>query len=209
MERKINLFKKIIWLFVIGCLLGFFIETLWHFFKNGTFINKQGLLYGPFKPIYGLGVLIVTILFYKLQNKNWIIIFILGIFVGTIYEYATSLFQEYVLGTSTWNYSKFNFNINGRIYLPYCIGWGLIALLWIKCIYPKLKPIIIKIPFWISILTAIFMISNLLISALAVYEYSNRTNNIKHSNKVLNIIDEIYPDKVIKKKFPKLKALKK
>ena len=209
MKKRSELFKKIIWLFVIGCLLGFVIETIWYLLKNGILINKQGLLYGPFKPIYGIGVLIITALFHKIQNKNRVMIFILGILVGTIYEYGTSLFQEYVLGTSTWDYSKFNFNINGRIYFPYCIGWGLITLLWIKFIYPKLKLLIIKIPLWISVITSIFMLSNLIVSALAVYEYSNRANDIRHNSKVLSVMDEVYPDEVINKKFPKLKALKK
>lgn len=209
MKKRSELFKEIIWLFVIGCLLGFVIETIWYFLKHGIIINKQGLLYGPFKPVYGAGVLLITAIFKKLENKNWFIILVLGILVGTIYEYSMSIFQEYVLGTSTWNYSKFNYNINGRIYLPYCIGWGLITLVWIKCMYPKLKTFIAKIPLWISIIVAIFMLSNLIVSALAVYEYSNRVNNIKHNSKVLNIIDEVYPDEVINKKFPKLKALKK
>ena len=53
------------------------------------------------------------------------------------------------------------------------------------------------------------MLSNLIVTALAVYEYSNRVNDIKHNSKVLNIIDKVYPDEVINKKFPKLKALKK
>ena len=209
MKKRSDLFKEIIWLFIIGCLLGFVIETIWYLLKNGILINKQGLLYGPFKPVYGIGVLLITAIFKKLENKNWIIIFILGILVGTIYEYGSSLFQEYILGTSTWNYSEFNYNINGRIYLPYCIGWGLITLIWIKLFYPKTKELIVKIPLWLSIIATIFMLSNLILSTLAVYQYSNRANNIKHNNKVLHIIDKVYPDEVINKKFPKLKALKK
>ena len=55
-------FAELVWLFVLGCLLGFVIETSWHFIKNGVLINKQGLLYGPFKPIYGTGFVLLVLL---------------------------------------------------------------------------------------------------------------------------------------------------
>ena len=209
MKKRSDFFKEIIWLFIAGCFIGYLLETGWYFLKHGVYINKQGLLYGPFKPIYGFGLLIITIIFYKTQNKNWFKTFLLGILIGSIYEYAISLFQEYVLGTSTWNYSNFNFNLNGRIYLPYCIGWGVITLIYIKFLYPKLKILINKIPLCFSIIMALFIVSNLLISALAVYQYSNRMNNIKHDNPILKLVDEVYNDEVINKKFPKLKAIKK
>ena len=209
MKKRSKIFKEIIWLFIIGCFIGFILETVWYFLKNGILINKQGLLYGLFKPIYGFGIIIITCLFYKVQNKNSFIIFIVGILIGSIYEYATSIFQEFILGTSTWDYSTFNFNLNGRIYLPYCIGWGIITLLYIKFLFPKFKELIEKIPLWFSVIAAVFMISNLLISAIAVYQYSNRMNNIKHDIPVLKFIDEVYDDEVIRKKFPKLKVIKK
>lgn len=208
MNKKNSLIKEIVWLFVIGCLLGYIIEVLCYFIKHGIWINKQGLLYGPFKPIYGLGVLVITFIFSKTNNKNPFLIFFLGIIIGSLYEYLLSLFQEYVLHTSTWNYSTFNYNINGRIYLPYCIGWGIITLIWIKGLYPQLKKIILKIPFLPTLYVGILMIINIFISGLAVYEYSNRQNNIKINNKVLNIIDKKYPDKVIEKKYPKLRVIK-
>lgn len=209
MEKINKLLQNIIWLFVIGCFTGFILESIWYYFKHGIFINKQGVLYGPFKPIYGLGILIITSIFYNKKKMNNIAIFILGVIVGSIYEYLTSLFQEYILGTSTWNYSTFNLNLNGRIYLPYCIGWGLFSLIYIKYIYPKLNNLISKIPLWFSYIVAIFMISNLIISGLSVYQYSNRVNNIKTNNKILKKIDSIYDDEFMKKKFPKLKVIKK
>jgi uncharacterized membrane protein len=209
MNKKKEIFKEIIWLFIIGCFIGFLLETFWYYFKHGFFINKQGLLYGPFKPIYGLGVLIITFVFSKIKNKNGIIIFLLGILIGSLYEYTISMFQEYVLRTSTWNYSNFNLNINGRIYLPYCIGWGFISLIWIKFLYPKFKKLISYIPLFLSIIVAIFMLCDIILSGLAVFQYSNRMNNINYHNKVLAVIDNIYDDETISKKFPKLKAVKK
>ena len=145
MSKRKELITNIIWLFIIGGLLGYFIEVVYYFIKHGVWINKQGLLYGPFKPIYGLGTMLITFVFKKIKNKNWLVIFILGTILGSIYEYSLSVFQEYVLHTSTWNYSSFNYNLNGRIYLPYCFCWGFVSLIWIKICYPPIKKIISKL----------------------------------------------------------------
>lgn len=209
MKNKSELFKKIIWLFVVGCIIGFVLETFWYFLKHGILINKQGVLYGPFKPVYGFGILAVTLIFEKIKTKSNTKIFLFGILIGSIYEYVLSLFQEFVLGTSTWNYSAFAMNLNGRIYIPYCIGWGCFALIWMQYLYPTIKKWINKIPLWFSTLVAIFMISNLIVSGLAVYEYANRANQIKPRHKILKVMDKLYDDEVMKKKFPKLKVIKK
>ena len=209
MNNKKNNIILFVWLFIIGCLVGYAVETLWYFIKHGIFINKQGLIYGPFKPIYGLGILVITFVFRNLKNKNIGIIFLLGTFFGSLYEYLLSLFQEFVLHTSTWNYSSFNYNINGRIYLPYCLGWGLFTLIWVKLIYPRIKKAVLKIPYTLTIIVGILMILDVIISAFAVYEFSNRQNNIEPSNKILKVMDKFYPDDVMEKKYPKLRAIKK
>ena len=45
-----------------------------------------------------------------------------------------------------WDYSKFAFNLGGRVNLLYCFFWGFAAVLWIKLIYPALSWLIEKIP---------------------------------------------------------------
>lgn len=207
MKKFMKHFKEITWLFIFGCLLGFFLETIWYLLKNGILINKQGLLYGPFKPIYGFGIVIVTYLFKWIKKPTKTKLFVGGTLIGTLYEYFTNVFQEFILGTSTWNYSSFSFNINGRIYLPYCFCWGIFSLLWFNYVYPFIEKIISKINIVLTYVAAILMIINLLLSTLAVYEYSNRANNVTTKNKILKKIDILYPDSVIKQKFPKLKAV--
>lgn len=208
MKKKKDILNEIIWLFIIGCLVGYIIEELCYFIKHGIWINKQGLLYGPFKPIYGLGTMLISFIFKKINSKNLIKTFIIGTILGSVYEYSLSVFQEYVLHTSTWNYSSFNYNLNGRIYIPYCFAWGVITIIWIKLCYPHIKKLINKIPFFISSIVGILIIFDLILSAFAVYEYSNRQNNIKPKCKILEIMDKKYPDEIIEKKYPKLRVVK-
>ena len=215
MENKKEKTKvsELVWLFVIGCLVGFVLETLWHFFKNGEWINKQGLLYGPFKPIYGFGLIFVVLVMNNYREKKFWQKFIIGVILGSAFEYFGSLFQEYIFGTSTWNYSHFNFNIGGRIYLPYCLAWGVIAVFCVDVIYPLFKKLINKVNKKIykitTIIVAIFMIINVSLTALASIRYSDRANNNAATNTVFKVIDELYPDEYMQVKFPKMKVITK
>ncbi|CDF12209.1 putative uncharacterized protein [Mycoplasma sp. CAG:776] len=210
-KEKIKI-SEIIWLFVIGCLVGFVLETIWHFLKNGVWINKQGLLYGPFKPIYGFGLIFIVLIMNNYREKKFWQKFIIGIILGSAFEYFGSLFQEYVFGTSTWNYSNFNLNIGGRIYLPYCFAWGIIAVFCVDFVYPFLKKILNKInPCFYKIITVgvgIFMIINISLTALASIRYSDRANKENTDSAVFKVIDSLYPDEYMQIKFPKMKIIK-
>lgn len=204
---------ELIWLFIFGCVLGFVLETLWYFIKNGIWINKQGLLYGPFKPIYGFGLVLIILFMYKLKDKNIVLKFLIGVIIGSAFEYFGSLFQEYIFGTSTWNYSSFNYNISGRLYLPYCLAWGVIAVICLDLFYPFFKKLIAKIPKklgqGLTIVASVLMIINIGLTALATIRYADRANNIVRNNAVFQIIDNWYPDEYMQIKFPKLKVISK
>ncbi|MBR1413227.1 MAG: putative ABC transporter permease [Bacilli bacterium] len=208
-DKKIDILE-LTWVFVVGSFTGFIIETFWHLIKYHEYINKQGLLYGPFKPIYGLGAVLITLLFYKKDN-NYLKIFCLGTILGTIYEYMCSVFQEYVLKTSTWSYKDFSWNINGRIYLPYCLAWGLICIIWIYFIYPYIKEILNRMPEKmyknISTFLLVFMVINIFLTTTAVFRTSKR--NSDYSTYVFRVIDNYYNDEYMHKKFPKMNYVKK
>lgn len=211
-KEKINI-AELVWLFVIGCLIGFGLETVWHFLKNGEWINKQGLLYGPFKPIYGFGLVLIVLVMNNYREKKFWQKFIIGLILGSAFEYFGSVFQEYIFGTSTWNYSHFNLNISGRIYLPYCLAWGIIAVFCLDFIYPLFKKLLRKINRNVykiaTVIIAIFMVVNVSLTALASIRYSDRANNEQSSSVVFKVIDKLYPDEYMQIKFPKMKVIKK
>lgn len=212
-ESKRPSIGEFIWLFVFGCLLGFVLETIYYYLKNGIWINKQGLLYGPFKPMYGFGLVLIVLLMHGFKDKKKWQKFLIGVFIGSAFEYLGSVFQEYIFGTSTWDYSSFSMNLSGRLYLPYCLAWGVIAVLCIDYLYPLFKKLFLKVPRtvgkYLTTFVAIFMIANVVLTSLATIRYSDRANNIEASNKVFKIIDEIYNDNYMQIKFPKLNVIKK
>lgn len=210
MEQK-NKFTFIfgVLIFTIGCVLGYIIETVFYILKYGYYVNKQGLLFGPFKPIYGLGCLLITIIYYLLKNKSITNIFAWGVVSGTIFEYIASLFIEKVFHSYIWSYSNFKYNLNGRIYLPYCIIWGLISVLWSKLLLPNIIKIVDrfstkKLYKLLGVILSIFMILNVLLTGVVLLRQGYRNKN----NKLFNIVDHFYTEEEILKKFPKFRSLK-
>ena len=207
-EKKLDIYK-IIWLFVIGCLFGYVLETVFYVIKYGYYVNKQGLIIGPFKPIYGTAMVVASLLFDKLNlNKKWKI-FVIGTVLGTIFEYLCSYFLEAIWGLYIWDYSSFNYNINGRIYLPYCLVWGIISIIWYCYLYPlylkvydRIKLEKIKI---ISLLVGIFMVINVTLTFMIYFRIQDSDNNCK----VYQIVDKIFPKEEVKSKFSKVRKINK
>ena len=67
-------FKKVFIFFVIGCLIGtYWEEALYFFTHNFQTTDRQGMLYGPFSPIYGAGILVFVLILGKNNDKHTIL----------------------------------------------------------------------------------------------------------------------------------------
>lgn len=209
-DREITI-TKIVWIFVIGSIAGYLIETSFYLLKHGVFMNKQGLLYGPIKPIYGIAACILSVILNLLKGKKSWLIFICGSIIGGVFEYTCSLVLEYVFGTRMWSYAKMGMDINGRVFLPYLPVWGIIALLWLKYVYPAFNKVfnkIPKIPLYIcTILVALFMVYDGLITSFAVMRMSERAHNVPASTKFEKYLDKNYTDKYVLKRMPYLRIV--
>lgn len=201
-------FKKVFWIFIIGCIFGCIMEMLLHFFKYSEWVSRQGLIYGPLNPVYGLGAAAFTIFLGK--QKNIFIIFIISALLGGSFEYICSLVQEHVFGTISWDYSNQPFNINGRTSLKYMIYWGLLGVLFIKLIYPFLSKWIEKIPIKtgniITIIMLIFIIIDCAISIMAGCRQDQRQKGNEANTYIEVFLDTHYPDSRLDKIFENKKS---
>jgi len=188
--------KKIFWLFIFGCFFGFLMETILTFLHTGQILSRKGVIYGPFNPVYGFGIAILTICLAKRQNI--LIIFVLSALLGGSFEFICSYLQEKLFGTISWDYSNHPFNIQGRTSLKYMIYWGFLGTIYIKLVYPLLSKSIEKIPIKIgniiTIIMLIFITIDCIVSIAAGLRQEERKDGIPAQNNIEKIIDKVYPD---------------
>ena len=96
MGKKIVIYiVKIFWIFVIGSVVGFFAEMLYALVYTRALEMRQGLIYGPFIQIYGIGAVAYYILTLNIQDPKKA--FFSGMIMGGALEYLCSFFQEIFL----------------------------------------------------------------------------------------------------------------
>ena len=196
---------------MIGSMIGYVVEMIVALVQNGHFVSRQGLLYGPFTPVYGIGILVyyVFFTFVKTRDKKWVFLF--SMVIGGITEYLCSYVQEKVFGTVSWDYSQWLFNINGRTTLVHCTYWGFAGLLYVSFIeplIPKIEEFIkshkVKI---MSTSVAVFMIFNVTISSMAAIRQKERVENIPAQGNVDVFLDNMYPDEFMDTVFENKKYI--
>jgi len=204
---------KIIWIFTIVAFLGWAIELIWYVIKWDQFVYNQGLVLGPFQQIYGFGAVIITLLASFLKDKKLVTIFIFGFIAFGLFEYLGGLYQEVFTKTYSWDYSRvgYKFVIGKYVYLPYCVVWGIFAVVWTKYAHEKLcnmlNKIITKKFKIISIIIALFFIINIALTEAATNRMVERNNNIEAKNIFDKYIDKVFDDAYMKKWLPKIRII--
>ena len=205
--RGINGYK-LLWICFIGSFAGVIIEMLWCLLTNGYLASRAGLVIGPFNLLYGVGAAALTAALYRFRNRGRWLSFLGGMLVGSVVEYVCSWAQELVFGSRSWDYSHLPFNLNGRICLLYSFFWGLLGVLWMKSLYPRMAQGILKLPnragrilTWV--LTAFFLL-DALITLLAVLRWSARLNGTASAGAVWELCDRLFPNEVLQKIFPNM-----
>lgn len=205
--RGLNIYKLLLICF-IGSFLGVVIEMLWCLITNGYIESRSGLVYGPFNLLYGIGTVSLTLCLYKFRNRGSWLSFLGGMVVGSIVEYVCSWVQELIFGSRSWDYSHLPFNINGRICLLYSVFWGLLGVLWIKNIYPRMAKWILKIPnrlgkiaTWILV---VFFIFNAIVSCVSIYRWSQRLDGEEPTNAFWEFVDDRFPNERMEIIYPNM-----
>lgn len=208
--KGLNLYKLLIICFV-GSFVGVLVELLWCLITKGYLESRSGLVYGPFNLLYGIGAVALTICLYEFRNRGSWISFLGGMLVGSVVEYVCSWGQELVFGSRSWDYTHMPFNINGRICLLYSIFWGILGVLWIKNIYPRMAKWILKLSnhsgkilTWV---VTIFFVFNITMTMLSMTRWAQRVYGIESSNAVFETIDKYFPDERMKRIFANMEFL--
>ncbi|MGM9548315.1 MAG: hypothetical protein ACI3V5_00510 [Faecousia sp.] len=201
-------FDKLVWVFLMSSFLGALIEMAFCRVTAGQWMSRSSVLYGAFSFVWGFGAVVLTVTLQRIADKPDRRIFLAGFVIGGAYEYLCSVFTELVFGTVFWDYSEMPLNIGGRTNVLYCIFWGLLAVVWIKVLYPpmdkgieKLPPLLGKVMTWVIVF---FMVCDGLLTAAAMARYTTRQENPAPGNVIDTFLDITYDDQWMENRWPNM-----
>ena len=156
--------------FFIYSILGFLFETIGNIIIGSH--GESGILFGPWTPVYGFGIIVSFYINKKLENKikkrklKNVILFLTTTIILTILEQIGGMLIEAIWNTSFWDYTKLKFNIGKYISLETSLLWGIGSVLitnYLKSYTDKLNK---KIP---KVITYILTISLVIDVILALF----------------------------------------
>ena len=198
-------FNKVFLIYVIGCMIGTYYEEILTFCRSGQWLSRQGIIYGPFNPVYGAGFLAFTVLLCRNLKRKWWLTYIYSCLIGGATEVVSSLIGEYIFQANAWDYSDKFLNIAGRTTIPYMLFWGAGGLIFIKVVYPALSKLIELLPKRIGNVVMpsflIFVILSHVVSYTALFRYGTRAEGKPASNAIEKVLDEHFDDNLMKQYY--------
>lgn len=206
-------FQKLFWIFVIGSVVGVYYEQILyliqHYIKSGEWVwaSRRGVIYGPFSPIYGAGLVLITLIL-GTKERKWYQTLFSGALIGGSFEYLISFLQETFVGTISWDYSNHFLNFHGRTSVPIMILWGLAIVIYMHKIYPVLSSWIEKLPVRfgtiITNILLIYLCFDMFFSWSALLRQNMRRNHIEPFTPFGEFLDTYFPDEFLRKYFPNM-----
>lgn len=168
-------------LFYIYSFAGWLMETIKISIEEKKFVNR-GFLIGPYCPIYGIGVLAITILLKRYSDDIWITFFMSLIICGVL-EYATSYLMEKIFKARWWDYTTKKFNINGRVCLENLILFGVLGTTIVFVANPFFLKYINMVPelalnIVLGIISIIFVI-DIIVSYKVIFDLKDISRELK------------------------------
>ena len=125
-----------VWLFLLLSIFGWLWEGFLYLFKDDIYVNR-GFLTGPWLPIYGMGGVMLELLFHRWRDRP-LLTFVSSMLLCTLLEYLTGWYLELTWGVKWWDYSDMPWNLHGRICLLSSLLFGVGGLLIVWLISPLL-----------------------------------------------------------------------
>ena len=210
-------FFNLFWVFVVCCVLGLIIETVYHMVvvDPGVYQDRAGMLYGPFSPIYGFGAVLMTVALNRFYRANPVVIFLVSAVIGGLFEAAVSWFMQVGFGAVAWDYSGSTiFGLfpdpiaslfGGRTSTLFMCMWGALGFVWIKVCLPWLLKLINLIPwqarYSFTALCAALMLVNGVMTLQSLECWYQRESGLAPSSPVEEFYAEHYDDAYMAHRF--------
>ena len=156
-------------------------ETVSVSIQKRKFVDR-GFLIGPYCPIYGTGVVAITVLLKK-YSDDVVATFFMSIIICGILEYMTSYFMEKIFKARWWDYTNRKFNINGRVCLQNLVIFGILGTFIVFVANPFLIKYINMIPITtlhiiLGIFSFIFLLDTI-VSYKLIFELKDISRELK------------------------------
>lgn len=162
--------------------MGWLSEVFYAYKNRGYFVNR-GFLYGPFCPIYGIGIVITISFLYKFNN-NLILLYILSTVLVSFLEYITGYMLEKLFHSRWWDYSDEPFNLKGRICLSFSLLWGVALVFIIRIIHPMISSLLnmisLEIIIPLSFLILIYFLTDVFFTLSSLIRLNSLFNNLNN-----------------------------
>lgn len=167
---------QLLFFFVIYAFFGWCLEVVYQAVQHGKFINR-GFLNGPYCPIYGFGVITVTLALYPIK-ENIIILYAGSAALASALELVTGFVLEKIFHQHWWDYSGERFNVKGYICLKFSLLWGVACLVTVRLIHPPIEKFVDMIPHTAGVVILIILyigfVSDLIITIMAIMHIKKR-----------------------------------
>ncbi len=211
-------FYKLVWVFAIFAIFGTFYEEILQIGYSLVYDNnwgweaRRGVFWGPFSPIYGLGAILILYPLTKWRTfKPWQT-FIFSALIGGAFEVISSLVQEWLMHTRSWDYSNHFLNLDGRTSPLVMTIWGILGVILVHLLWPSISRWIEswppKLGKKITIILAVFLILDCSITASALVRQNCRKQGIPPATPLGEFSDQVFTDEYIHRKIPNIHPVK-
>lgn len=208
-RESMRAFWRLVWLFTFASLFGFLLESLESLFSLGYVQNRQGMLFGPFTPVYGGGAVLLALLYPLVRRLPSLPLFLAGVLAGSGMEYVWSVFQERLFGVQFWNYSHLPLQLHGRVNLLFSLFWGALALLFWRRLWPALLSLWERLPAantaWIALVLCLLLTGDALFSSAALLRQQQRMQGVAAFSPLTAYLDRVWPDEALRARFPTMR----
>jgi len=202
-------------IFFIYSIVGWVVDCISCSIRFKRIVLNRGLLLGPYCPAYGIGAIYIYVFLSK-YYYNPVFLFVMSVIGTSVIEYIASYLMEKIFKARWWDYSERKFNLNGRICLFNCIGFGLLGILFVYILNPLFLSFYSKIPITIvivlNVILSILFIVDCIVSIGIIIMLKTNLQNIRKDStddidlEVKKILSSYYYYlRKIFKSYPKVK----
>ncbi len=193
---------NLLWVFVTFSFLGWLLQFIPGSIRKRRPVNP-GFITLPFFPSNGIGMILVFILFYNIEN--YFISFVASALLLTLYKYVLSNIFERSFGFKWKDYSKKRFNINGYVSVWEPFVYGAVGFVSVRFVICPALSLLSGLPLWLAFLIPAvitgMILTDCIISLITVVSLWKNLKKMKNISELIGKDKSSIPDRELRKSY--------